>query len=901
MKLNKVKLINYIGIYNGMGIHEIDIDFSKCIHSITVIKGDNGSGKSSLFKTIHPFSDTQNSLILNLKAAKYISYILDDNSILEISYEYPVDKNGNRSSTKCFVFYNGKDMNPNHNVNDGKEIICNLLDIDINFLTLAQLSSDDRGLADKKPSERKKFINNKISELEAFNNIYKKISRKSTDLNNLIKSINTKIQSIGDIQSIASNIKLMTNQLSDLDEQKTLLLIDISKIQSKLEEISSNSQFNPEEYGQLKTRIFTLKSKLSKYNIDESIKETDEYNTEKEYIKASSNLENTKNIYNKRLSEASSIRDKIESLELKLSSMGDLKLIDSYMNRIGNIKKKQEEFKQLCLKNGFINYNHISETEYKYILESLESFHQSIYDFQNSYDYHIIEKTIPIFINKINGVVYQRETSIEELDSMKENLTEIKRLIDQQNFFKEQSKNFSMIPEDCPHKNDCPFVKSITSAHDSILSSNDYDKLIKESDRLNEDINTYKSTMHQEDQIEKCESQIDYLFGIDSQIMKPSLQEIMNKFKIKFISSKEEFDYVLPAILLSHDHTDWYQIDFQYYNSIENAFIESKSYDKEIERLEKECDSLRSNKELSEYINKELNELKDQYFICKSDCDKFNNQVKESENYCIILQNKLHMIKTQLNLKKTRDQEQEEFDRLYQLNETYKSQMEEYDVLDKEFTDKKKILDDLISNQIPALEKNINMSKYKIVLYNDYAKEYKEYKESYHKIETIKRYCSPTTGIQTIYMNMYMNNILGISNQILSSFFGGDFVLQPFIINEKEFRMPVLGSGILNDDISSMSTSQICMISMIISFALLHKSSSIYNIVKLDEIDGGLDTNNRLAFFNALNDLMINMGFRQCLMISHNTELNMNNMDVIILKNSDPSLNIEGNVIYQYE
>ena len=34
-------------------------------------------------------------------------------------------------------------------------------------------------------------------------------------------------------------------------------------------------------------------------------------------------------------------------------------------------------------------------------------------------------------------------------------------------------------------------------------------------------------------------------------------------------------------------------------------------------------------------------------------------------------------------------------------------------------------------------------------------------------------------------------------------------------------------------------------------------------------------------------------------MISHNSELNMSNADVIVLKNSDPNLKIDGNVIFR--
>ena len=105
---------------------------------------------------------------------------------------------------------------------------------------------------------------------------------------------------------------------------------------------------------------------------------------------------------------------------------------------------------------------------------------------------------------------------------------------------------------------------------------------------------------------------------------------------------------------------------------------------------------------------------------------------------------------------------------------------------------------------------------------------------------------------------------------------------------------------IMNDDISSMSSAQISMISMIISFALLQKSSSIYNIIKLDEIDAPLDTNNRLIFSELLIKIMGILNSQQCVMISHNAELGMINSDIILLKNSDPNLKLDGNIIYKY-
>ena len=87
---------------------------------------------------------------------------------------------------------------------------------------------------------------------------------------------------------------------------------------------------------------------------------------------------------------------------------------------------------------------------------------------------------------------------------------------------------------------------------------------------------------------------------------------------------------------------------------------------------------------------------------------------------------------------------------------------------------------------------------------------------------------------------------------------------------------------------------------MIISFALLHNVSKKFNIINLDEIDGGLDNINRLSFIHVLRKLMGLLNYSQCVMISHNAELGIYDADLIILKNSDPNAKFDGNIIYKY-
>ena len=199
------------------------------------------------------------------------------------------------------------------------------------------------------------------------------------------------------------------------------------------------------------------------------------------------------------------------------------------------------------------------------------------------------------------------------------------------------------------------------------------------------------------------------------------------------------------------------------------------------------------------------------------------------------------------------------------------------------------------------INRELDQISYSLKLYKEYQDEYNQLSENYNYIETIKYYASPTTGIQLVFMEMYMSKIISLANELLSLLFNGRFMIQQFIINESEFRIPCLTDNYTIDDISSMSSAQVSMISMILSFSLLYHSSTKYNIIKLDEIDAPLDENNRLMFIDVLNEIMNIMHTEQCIMISHNSELQLDTSDVIVLKSTNLSSDYtKGNIIWNY-
>ena len=149
-------------------------------------------------------------------------------------------------------------------------------------------------------------------------------------------------------------------------------------------------------------------------------------------------------------------------------------------------------------------------------------------------------------------------------------------------------------------------------------------------------------------------------------------------------------------------------------------------------------------------------------------------------------------------------------------------------------------------------------------------------------------------------MQLYMDKTLNMSNQLLQMMFGGELQLLPYVINENEFRIPVqnLSTNLITDDISNCSTSEKCMVAMIMSFILAFQGSNIYNIVRLDEIDGGLDQYNRSIFPQILNNIMGILNIDQCIIVSHASESDMSDVDIISLTPVSHET-MKGNVIFQ--
>ena len=877
MRITYIRLENYIGIYNGRGDEVLEIDLSQNVNPIVIIRGTNGSGKSTLLKSLTPINDDSNAIVPGVTGRKVIRY-LHNGITYEIEYVHPIDKEGKRKQTRGQVYKygpNGKEeLNPTWNVSSAKDIIYSLFNLDSNFLALSQLSSEDRGLADKRPAERKSFVSSIISGIEAYNAMYKIISKKHSMYKSLIQSLTAKINRIGNKEDLDLRYNTITKQVSQAISDRDASIQRIAMLRAKLDE--NNAEKLLEEYTKIRDRYelnkkerVLLTNSLSKYYKDRtaSIYTVEERATfiRDEEMELSENkaklpqweesFKTASNEYSSCELKIADINTEINKKKSRLETFIDADFSEEELGRyndaVVNLKAIDDDIAKL-------DYRIDNKSEYDRLKELFDMMNNFSYAIMDRYEFitredvdTLVTRNSSFYENTLATITKEIEECTKARISTEADIGFYESLVD-------KTKNLELKPKDCKFT-DCVFIVEAIEAEkkkpkDALVKLSD--KLKKLEDELKELNNNLHLTNEAKSFMDKLEalqvvfeSNTSYLSKIGADgIWKGFIESITNNTTAKFLE-----EYIYRA-------TNSY-----------NLLEAKESVSKIVDSLKESAIKYNANKTIIDEINGDIERMEAERKGYEIDLnvayEKMGNYSALRDEYdCLIREaetNLPHLDKIQ-----EIDLEMRELEK--KANES-KAKRDLIKELNAKILEESAVAERCKDNYNELIAQRDDIAHNKILI-DEYHKEMQEYTDNYERIEAIKYYVSPNTGIQTIFIGAYMNDIMVKANELASCIFGGEFVIQPFVINETEFRIPCLGSGLMNDDISSMSTSQICMLSMIISFAILANASTDYNILKLDEIDGGLDTENRIQFITLLGNLISMVGCEQCFLISHNME-----------------------------
>lgn len=898
MKYKWIELYGYAGIYNGMKLMDIKIDFTKCKTNKIIIKGDNGSGKSTLENAINPNPDSNDNFIPNCEARKNIC--LCDNGIdYIIRYIHPINNNGSRGTTKGYIskIINGQtiELNPNGNISSCKDILYDEFNLDSNFISLSKLSSENRGLVDNRPADRKKLVNSIINILEVYNGIYKKLSKKSSTYKQLINSITYKIDNLGNELQLKSQLENIISRINKLENERDMTIEAIATVKIKISEFMNTLKNNNydsivSELKDISSHNKVLRNQILKKLTDLGIKDINSIEEFLKYIKqqisiSKSTIANNSFQVSNLLSQREIEFNDLKNKQIRLNSLqSDYNYLD-IKNTMNQSQKIVSDYEKIFNKMGLKNISLITKTEYDSAMESLKylkDLSSNLLSLYNISDLEYVINNIEYISSELTKTD-KIKNEIDYLKSEKERLfTSISIYISKQDIIDELNNR----PNECKIDT-CPYIKSALEASIQ-YPRKELEKLQKEYDNIENEINKKSNYLNKLNIFrEILISVLSIKRELDSKINFILKLPVKRDFKETFfnrILSYDSFDDItklygyidcgnmIEEYKLAKSQLDKYQSEYKLYeaknNIIESILIDIESLTKKVDKMALDIETINNN---TSDLEIKLREYEDVKIKISNLLSKINDDLKPSEE----------REKELLKIKDSLDINSNEIEILHDNLNTLNNNLAS------------------VNSDIKGLSSEKEKINHSIILLEQYKIELQDYSNKYSKIEKIKYYSSPSTGIQTLFMQLYMNKIISTANSLLSLLFDGEFILQPFIINENEFRIPCIGSGLLHDDISSMSTAQKCMISMILSFSILNQSSTRYNVIMLDEIDGGLDTINRGLFIELLDNLMNMLHCEQCFMISHNNELNTSVCDLIILKNSSNDI-YNGNIIWQY-
>jgi hypothetical protein len=245
-KIERLKLVNFKGIMKGLGLKEIELDFTKTDKRLILLLGGNGKGKTTIQSMLHPFSssfDNRKTLIIDGTVGKKEIDIRMDDFLYKIIHQY---SNGKNKSFITKVLPDGtiEDLNPAGTVRNFTAIVEEELGINENFFKLIKIGSQAVNFIDLNASDRKDFIGEFTPDISDYLNAHSTVTSKYSSTNKEIKFINDELHKLENPETIEKNITLQKSLILTNKEKTSKLMVERDKLNGLLENNISLENLN---------------------------------------------------------------------------------------------------------------------------------------------------------------------------------------------------------------------------------------------------------------------------------------------------------------------------------------------------------------------------------------------------------------------------------------------------------------------------------------------------------------------------------------------------------------------------------------------------------------------------------------------------------------------------------
>ena len=870
IKVLELRLENFARIATGLQVNTLRIDFSKLTNELFLLIGKNGSGKTSILHTIHPFAyntsigdNIPNSefIVAGMDGEKYIKYLVDDD-IYEITHKY-LRKDDN-ISVKSFISKNGEELNASGTVNTFKDIIFDIFELDETYLGLLSLGNTVKGFVDYTGGDRKQLMSKIFSKLNIYGRYYKNASQEVRNLKSVLNNVTAKLDKYNsfDREEAKRTLLQIEQKMESLSDSIKELSIRIGGLTQK---ISSNEEFIEDYQSKRKTlmelldKIEVLKSKVQttkdipvlQQNLDDILSKIENQKINKVAFETNlrtsldytenlkSDLEDTKNLIEKMsqdidLNELDETKANIEAKIASLDIPSDLNL-PIEKDRLVKANIFLEELKGLCI--DFVtevrNQDIIAETAEKFLVDD-----------------SLLSKSEKKYENLVQ--ILQQSSYIRNANIILDNVDK-----------------FELPDSICEHKDTCLYVNFYKTYKESV--SKRTGELDNELNRKKSDVDMAKDIVT----IGRIVNRLKTYLKRNSDILKLPIEIFNpNTFVTLYMEKREVFNVDLMSSLVDlaerQDLKEKLEIQLLEINQKrKNNESLRKNHDAMVKRIDSLEDKLKSSQKSVDYykneiplIDAEISKLEE----LRTKIEKTIESAKELES----CRSQVKELKFQIASMESKTQEIEQL-------------QSEIFTLKKNSTEL-----EIQKDKLQKEKENINLTLSTI---RNLESEQFTLMGQYDEAETIRKAVSPSKGVPLEFIKKYIKgDLIRMVNELLELVYHEDLSIDPkdVEINEDQFTIPYRRRGTLISDISHASDGERAVMSLAFSLSLARITSKKYNILLLDEMDTSLDTYSRGKYIDMIVVYMNLIKCRQVFLISHNSMFD--NYPVNVLLTSDMNI-----------
>lgn len=828
MKINYIRLKNFVGVNAAMGLRDVEFNFESIDKPIIQIYGHNRCGKTVLIQQLHPFSninlngDERNDLSLIIPGEAGMKEIIYevDGEVYDITHTYQPTRSGHSISSS--IMHNGEELNPSGGVTIFNSLIEKILGINKYVIQLIINGTNLTSFANMSTTQRKNLLNKALG-IDIYDKIHKLATNDYRYTNKLIVSLNnTKeyiLSTYGSYETLCASMKQKQTEHDSLEMNISMTKSNMDKLYGEITALRDN---NPQQ------EIMLISNQLAAYK--KVVDELGSYDPDM-YDKLVEEQISLNNILSTERNQRLMIKKDIDNLYEKKNNientlMANRRAREDYNNLLTVKEDLTNKIKNINIRMKLT----ASSQYYRSTIHLAQAINDTCSEIVSCLNKNHLGMFVDMVINNIDIAAFLIKEGSVINDSEKEMtvVARFKRLIE--GVTGDQTDGKCEYPG-CVYRKTTKTLETYFSSYQSTTDSQFTLYDLEQMDHAHKNLMAMKRLL-----ITDVPDELKSMFSIE-QIM-TNLKNGNIGIDVSYITNMME--EAAKGELKNQYISQLTEIE-RSINSMKSIVINASDSDSAINEINSKIEELRNeDTRLTESINNHQTELD-----------------KNDERRMLLSQVK-HLDVNDLNKRQYKYSQM--ITQLQTKQDEYNNLSNDYNIMNSRMS--------ILNNELKTISDAYNQ-------YVNTVAEIDKHDTMNGRYKIIAEATSSTKGKPVIAIRDTVEHALSLTNRLLDIMYDGEIELLDPEIDENSFTLPFRCGSNLSPDIRYGSQSENTLLSLALELSLV-SSLSKYNVCLIDEIDAALDTDMTASYINMIVSVIHMIHCEQCFIISHHIDSDNN-------------------------